>query len=168
MPDPNLPLLNVYEVEVDGATRHLVGFLDPVLAGIKGIDSRAMVGEFTPGPDGEFDPSTFQVNPEFIEAVTRYLNEHPGRSPEVADQARSIPGRKLYLVDPRNTTPLDDDPPAFDVLGAFDVDSEGRVIADTFRYNSAHVWFSAESGISGLLQDRRFYDWLHPVGETRP
>ena len=51
MPDPQaLPLLNVFEVadEPDGVTRHLLAFIEPVLAGSSGIDARSIVGEITP------------------------------------------------------------------------------------------------------------------------
>ena len=75
MADSDLPLLNIYEIEMDGVPRHLVGFLDPVLAGARGIDTRAMVGEFEPLENGEFDLETFEVNPEFVETFTRYMNE---------------------------------------------------------------------------------------------
>ena len=75
MPQSNLSLLNVFQVVVDGVHHHLVCFLDPVLAGTRGIDARSIVGEFTPGPDGAFDLATFQPNPEFIAAFTQYMNE---------------------------------------------------------------------------------------------
>ena len=42
MAENDLPLLNIYEVQVEGGTRSLVGFLDPVLAGARGLDSRAI------------------------------------------------------------------------------------------------------------------------------
>ena len=163
-PDSDLPLLNIFEVLTDdGATRHLVGFLDPVLAGAKGIDSRAMVGEFEPGPDGVFDHSTFRVNPEFIAAVEEFMNGAPSRTPEVVAWARAIPDQFLYVVDPRNRTDPEADPPVSDILGAFTVDGEGRIIPGSFHYNRDHLWFCPESGVSGMLEDRGFYDWLHPM-----
>jgi len=36
-PRPSLSLLNVYEVERDGRIHHLLGFIDPVLAGARGM-----------------------------------------------------------------------------------------------------------------------------------
>jgi hypothetical protein len=163
MTPDDLPLLNVYEVQAeDGRTLHLVGFLDPVLAGSKGIDSRAMVGDFDPGPDGDFDAAAFRVNPEFIHAVEHYMNEQPARSPQLADEAKGLRGQWLYLVDPRNTTEGDEDPPPGDVLGAFAVDDAGQIVPGSFQYNRQHVWFDPERGVSGMLSDRRFYEWLHP------
>src|SRR5262245_59788772 len=117
--ESDFSLLNIYEVESDEGTRHLVGFQDPGLAGSVGIASHAMLGEFTPDPHGEFDPETFVLNPEFIESVTQYMNAEPARTPGVAEHARQIPGDWLYVVDPRNTSESDDEPPAEDVLGRF-------------------------------------------------
>lgn len=164
MSESDLPLLNIYEVEdeEDGGTRHLVGFQDPVLAGAVGLASHAMIGEFEPDPDGEFDPETFTLNPEFVEAVVRYMNEQPDITPALSEGASQIPGERLYVVDPRNESPLDEDPPAADVLGYFEVDDAGLIVPDSFSYHDGHVWFSREYGVSGMLADRRFYEWLHP------
>ena len=52
MSDQELSLLNVFEVEHEGAIRHLICFIDPVLAGACGIDGRAVIGEFTPETRG--------------------------------------------------------------------------------------------------------------------
>ncbi len=160
--DEPLSLLNIYEVETEGGTEHWVGFQDPVLAGVIGVQSHAMVGDFTPGPDGDFDPETFDVNPEFLEVVTAYMNLQPAQLPEMAENAKQIPGQPLYVVDPRNDTPLDEDPPAEDVLGHFQVDEHGTIVPNSFEYNTDHTWFSTEAGVSGMLADRRFYAWLHP------
>lgn len=162
MSESDLPLLNIFEVETEEGTRHLVGFQDPVLAGAVGLASHAMVGEFTPKPDGEFDAETFEPNPEFIEAVVAFMNGIPEQSPELNEGARQIPGQRLHIVDPRNDTPTEDDPPLEDVLGSFHVDDTGAIVEDSFEYNDDHVWFSRASGVSGLLSDRGFYDWLHP------
>ena len=73
MTRPGLPLLNVFEVEADGARRHLVCFLDTVLAGARGIDARSVVGEYVPGPDGGFDPDSFRAGysaaSEFVDGL---------------------------------------------------------------------------------------------------
>lgn len=163
-----LALLNIYEVEGEepGRTRHLVGFMDPVLAGAIGLSSHAMVGEFEPGADGQFDPDTFQVNPEFVEALIRFLNEQPARSPQLAEGAREIPGKKLYIVDPRATVDDDADPEPEDVLGWFTVSNAGTLEPDSFEYNAEHRWFSKTSGVSGLLMDRSFYAFLHPQARS--
>lgn len=161
--EDDLPLLNIYEIEVDGDTKHLVGFLDPVLAGSRGIDSRAMVGEFTPTPDGEFDVETFQVNPDFLEAVAEFMNEQTSGSPDLAQGARSIPGQRLYIVDPRNATDPSEEPPLADVLGYFEVGDDGVIVPDSFHYHHEHTWFDPQLGVSGLLSDRHFYDWLNPI-----
>src|SRR5262245_33131162 len=125
MSDEALPFLNIYEVQTDDGPRHLVGFLDPVLAGSKGIDERAVIGEFTPRDDGEFDHTTFRLNAAFVEALVAYMNAETARSPDLVAQASSIREERLYLVDPRNTTESDDEPPVEDVLGSFYVDDLG-------------------------------------------
>lgn len=159
-----LPLLNVYEIDDDeqGRTRHLVGFMDPVLAGAIGLASHAMVGEFTPKPSGDFDPETFSVNPEFVEAVIRFMNLQPARSEPLRQGALEIPGERLYVVDPRAEVPDDEDPEAEDVLGWYQVDDSGILVPESFQYNAQHAWFSSASGVSGLLQDRNFYAFIHP------
>ena len=168
--DPNdLPLLNVYEIddEEQRRTRHLVGFIDPVLAGALGLVSHAMVGEFTPKPSGDFDPETFSVNPEFVEAVIRFMNLQPARSEPLRLGAREIPGERLYVVDPRAEVPDDEDPMPEDVLGWYQVDQTGVLVPESFEYNAQHTWFSTTSGISGLLMDRSFYEFMHPEAHRR-
>jgi hypothetical protein len=160
--ESELSFLNIYEVETEEGTRHLVGFQDPVLAGSVGLASHAMIGEFRPGPDGEFDPETFAVNPEFVEAVAAYMNAVPPHAPTLVEGAQQIPGQRLYVVDPRNHTPHDEDPPTEDVLGWYQVDEAGVLVPDSFQYNGDHVWFSPHSGVSGLLEDENFYRWMHP------
>jgi hypothetical protein len=157
-----LGLLNVYEFEEDGQTRHVVAFMEPVLAGAVGLSSHAVVGDYTPGADGQFDVETFVPNPEFIEAVGEFLNAQPANSPELQEGARGSIAQPLFLVDPRCTTSPDDDPEPEDVLGHFLVDEAGMIVPDSFTYNPQHAWFSIRSGVSGLLADRSFYEFLHP------
>lgn len=166
MSESDLPLLNIFEVETEEGLRHFVGFQDQVLAGAIGLASHAMVGEFNPKPDGEFDAETFTPNPEFIGAVVAYMNGVPEQSPELAEGARQIPGQRLHIVDPRNQTPTEEDPPLEDVLGSYQVDDSGAIETDSFEYNQDHIWFSPAFGISGLLADLNFYHWLHPEART--
>jgi hypothetical protein len=169
VPQSSLSLLNLFEVEHEGSTRHVVCFLDSVLAGARGIDSRSVIGEFQPGASGEFDLASFRLNPEFVEAFTQYMNAEAIRAPEIVGQARDHASGWLYLVDPRAPDPAADELPAGELLGCFAVDSEGQLVPNSFQYNSNHLWFDPSSGVSGVLSDRGFYDWLHPVeGGRRP
>ena len=154
-------LLNIFEIETENGTKHFVGFIDPATAEAHGIDSRCLIGDFTPLEDGEFDVHTFQVNPDFIEAFTEYMNGDPSQAEDVISHALTIPGEALYIVDPRNKSDPQYDPPSHDVMGAFRVDSTGQVVANSFEYHAEYEWFSTASGVSGLLEDRRFYEWLH-------
>jgi hypothetical protein len=154
-------LLNIYEVQEGGRTRHLVGFQDTTLAGERGLASHAMVGEFTPGPDGSFDPTKFANNPEFVAAFVAYMNRRARESDEFATSARQRPGEPLYVIDPRFDPSPSDEPDLADVLGWYDVDAAGSLVPDSFSYNPDHVWFSPDFGPSGVLSDRRFYDDLH-------
>jgi hypothetical protein len=121
-----------------------------------------MVGEFVPAPNGEFDPETFSVNPEFVAAFVAYMNLQARSVPEFGQQARERPGERLFIVDPRNQDQGDTGPPEFDILGGFDVNEVGEIVPDSFQYNANHQWFSQSSGISGIFFDRRFYAALHP------
>jgi hypothetical protein len=165
MPDNSpLPLLNVFEVTDDqGGLRHLLAFIEPVLAGSNGIDPRSIVGEITPNAEG-YDPRTLQLNPQFIEAFVSYMNEVQAISPAIKEEARTLPTGWLYIIDPRNTDPEGEDPPPTDLVGAFAVDDEGQVVPQSFQYNANHVLIDQKRGLTGLFSDRRFYDWLHPVG----
>jgi hypothetical protein len=166
MSDASLSLLNVFEVELEGSVRHLLCFIDPVLAGARGIDGRSILGEFTPGPDGELDPGSLQVNPQFIEAFEQFMNEEADRAPELSDEARNHPGDRLYLIDSRHPGDPHADPPASEVIGGFEVDETGRIVPDSFQYNPGHLWFSPDTGGSSLLVNRQFYDWLNQ--QTQP
>lgn len=169
MPEPDdeqsFSFLNVFEIELDGERKHLVCFTDAVRAGALGIDGRAVVGEFQPGADQEFDPSTFAANPGFIEAVVEYMNERMGTYPEVASEASKHAGGMLYLIDPRASGRGEGEPLVQNVLGAFAVDPDGVIVPDSFRYNDQHTWFDPQSGVSGVFSDKRFYDWLNPEPE---
>lgn len=160
--DFSLELLNIFDFEENGGSRHLVCFLEPVLAGAKGIPIDAIVGEFTPDDQGEFDPDTFLLNEDFIVAFTNYMNTQVIHSPDLRNQAMGNPGGVLYLVDPRVTEAVNDPDPG-DLLGGFAIDDDGQPVPDSFRYNPQHLMFTRTHGPSGILTDRRFYRWLHPV-----
>lgn len=150
-----------YEVNDDGTARHLVGFLHRILAESRGLKSEAMVGEYDPSPTGEFDPETFRRNPEFIAAFVSYMNRKAQGNADLHEAAGQRPGERLYLVDPRNGD-AEGAPPESDVLGSYDVDDQGAIVADSFEYNDQHVWFCPEAGVSGVFHDMGFYAALHP------
>jgi hypothetical protein len=156
--------LNVFEVHDDqGRLRHLLAFIEPVLAGSNGIDSRSIVGEITPIEEGGYDPRSLKLNPEFLEAFTQYMNDVQANTPEIAQQAETLPSGWLYIIDPRNHDAEGIDPPPTDVVGAFAVDEAGQVVPRSFQYNANHALIDQDRGMTGLFSDRRFYDWLHPV-----
>jgi hypothetical protein len=164
-------LLNIFEVDDanEGRSRHFVCFLMPSTAERSGIPDRAIVGEFTPGPEGVFQPDTFQPNALFLEAFVEYMNRKAVYSPELVARAKESPGEVLFLVDPRVES-YDIEPEPVDVLGGFQVDEEGVAVADSFRHNPNHVLFNEQTGPSGILTDTRFYGWLHdePVPPSTP
>jgi hypothetical protein len=167
MPHAPLPLLNVFEIDWEGRRRHVICFLETVLAGAVGIDDRSVIGEFIPHADGQLDLESFRPNPGFIEAFTAYMNTEAIRAPELASVARSHPGVQLAILDPRCPEADADLVPACEILGHLDVDATGRLVPGSFRYNAEHQWFSPSWGASGLLSDLKFYDWLHPLQEKR-
>ncbi len=158
----SLALLNIYEVESEHGPASVLCFLDPVLAGAKGIEPRSIVGEYVGGEAG-FDADAFRVNPAFVEAVTGYMNEEAAASGGIADQAREVTSGWLYVIDPRDRTPEGTEPEPANVLGAFAVDDSGQVVPGSFQYNANHAMFHRDQGTSGLLFDRAFYDWLHAL-----
>jgi hypothetical protein len=159
-----LPLLNVFEVNDDqGQLRHLLAFIEPVLAGSNGIDPRSIVGQISPTDDGGYDPSSLQLNPQFIEAFTDYMNDVQAVAPEIGEQAKFLPSGWLYIIDPRNHDPEGVDPPPSDLVGAFAVDEVGQIVPRSFQYNANHALIDRDRGLTGLFSDRRFYDWLHPM-----
>jgi hypothetical protein len=158
-----LPLLNIYDLETDDGSVSILCFLDPVLAGAKGIDARSVVGDYVANGEGEFDAEAFHVNPGFVEALTGFMNEETAASEAIESQARAIRSDWLYVVDPRDRTDPEDEPPASNVLGAFAVDDTGQVVPGSFQYNAKHRMFDRQYGTSGLLFDRAFYDWLHAL-----
>lgn len=153
-------LLNLFEIDEPEGTRHYVCFLDPVRAGAQGIDWRCVVGEFDPTPEGNFDPTGFRLNPEFVAAFVTYMNARVLSSEEVREQARANPESILHLLDPRCGEP-DGEPAEGNLLGGFAIDPQGQPVPDSFRYNPDHLMFDPQQGPSGILIDRRFYDWLH-------
>ncbi len=169
MPDDlSLPLLNLFDVQDEsGKIRHLICFLDAVRAGAEGINPKAIVGEIpsdeSVGPN-EFDPKDFQLNAGFIESLTGFLNDCAPQSAELQAQARSITSGWLYLIDPRHHDP-NSEPTDADTIGAFAIDDTGQIVPGSFLYNEKHRFFSTESGLSGLLMNRDFYDWLNAPAE---
>ncbi len=160
-----LSLINVFEIETDGVNRHLICFLDPVLAGASGIEARSIIGEFQPDEKGEFDPDTFIINSEFVAALTDYMNERTCHLPGIVEEANRNPGEWLYLLDPRFESDSEEPTPPEDLVGAFAVDDVGLIVPGSFQYNANHEFFSEEKGNSGVLNDRDFYDWLHGMDQ---
>jgi hypothetical protein len=167
MPKTELPLLNVFEVETDGVHHHLICFLDVILAGSRGIDSRSVIGQFTPSSGGGFDLETFQANPAFIEVFVQYMNERAINSPEIVREASSRSSDWLYLLDPRTPGEFSSDPQAGDLIGCFAVDDTGQLVPRSFQYNQEHRWFDPIRGVSGVFADRAFYQWLHPLTDRK-
>ena len=159
----SLALLNVYEVETDKGTTALLCFLDPVLAGAKGIDGRSVVGEYVAREGEGFNPEGFRVNPTFVEALTGFMNEETAETEGIAAQAREITSGWLYVLDPRDRSDPGAEPHPANVLGAFAVDDAGQVVPGSFQYNANHKMFDREHGTSGVLFDRAFYSWLHGI-----
>jgi hypothetical protein len=160
-----LLLIVDYEDEEEGI-KHLVCFLNPEDAQERNPfdDTRMIVGEFEPGPDGEFHPSTLQVNPEFLHALVHFMNECAIEAPDLLEQARQHKGGHLYLVDPRYTFD-GGEPPISEILGGFAIDESGKPVPSSFRINPEHLLFKDDTGVSGILFDRVFYDWLHGSAE---
>jgi hypothetical protein len=161
MPDSSLPLLNVYEIDLEGVQAHVVCFVDPVLAGARGIDTASIIGRFQPGPEGDFQAETFELNPAFIARFVDYMNDVAGKTPQIMSEAAKQPGEWLYIVDPRFRGGDADEPPIGDIVGCFAVDEAGQIAPGSFQYNKNHDLFDPERGVSGLFSDRPFYDWLH-------
>jgi hypothetical protein len=159
----SLPLLNVYEINQDGVTRHLICFLDPILAGSRGIEDQMVLGDYQPGPDGAFNPETFRLNPAFVEQFTRYMNEVTIHSRDIRNEASHHKSEWLYLLDPRVRAVEEGEPSASDIIGCYAVDDSSQIVPGSFQYNANHHWFDAASGVSGVLSDRSFYDWMHRV-----
>lgn len=158
-----MQLLNVYEVVTDDGPASLICFLDPVLAGARGIDPRAVVGIYGEAGVEDFDAAGFRVNPTFVEALTGYMNEEAVESPEVVAEAKNLASGWLYIVDPRDRAEPDAEPPASNLLGAYAVDEAGQVVPGSFQYNEKHAVFDPSQGPSGVLFDKKFYNWLHGV-----
>lgn len=165
MSEPSAPLslLNVFDVDSETGPRRLLCFVDPVIAGSRGIDPRAIVGEFPPELDHAEDPSQFSPNPGFIQTFILYMNQVAATTPGLTEQASRNAGQTLYVVDPRVVSDHPGEPHAHDVLGAYEIDPQGKIVPNSFGYNEEHRWFDSESGVSGVFSDRTFYDWLHAV-----
>lgn len=159
-------MLNIFEVEIEDRVRHLICFLTPEIAQREGIDSRKIVGEFTPDERGEFTPETFQPNPQFVETYTRYMNREVVQTPELALLALEKPGQILWLVDPRHPSESTEEPPPSNVVGRFKINAEGWIEPDSFQYNPKHRWFDPEHGVSGVFQNRDFFEWLNAGPST--
>jgi hypothetical protein len=165
MLERSLPLLQVREVDQEGAKRHYLCFRGPAPA-VNGVDSRAVVGEFTPDERGAFNPASLRVNTQFISAITAYMNSHVSHMPALAEKARARAGGWVFLADPRHESPAGYHTNQANCVGSFEVDIDGKVIPGSFRYNYNHLLFEPEAGASGLFNDKQFYDWLS--GQAAP
>jgi hypothetical protein len=158
-----MPLLNVYEVETNAGPSAFLCFIDPVLAGARGIDPRSILGLYKVDDREDFDVDGFEVNPAFVAAFADYMNEEAANSGAIVAQARDLADGPLYILDPRDPGEEGAEPAEADVLGAFDVDDEGLIIPGSFCYNEGHTLFDRARGPSGVLHDRQFYNWLHGI-----
>ncbi len=162
MADP-IQLLNVFDVETEQGSKSLLCFLDPIIAGIKGIDPRAIIGIYNAAEGEDFNPDGFKVNPAFVESITGYMNEEAATSDEIVEQAKTLPQGWLYIIDPRDPHEGNDDPPATNLIGAYAVDDSGQIVPGSFQYNEKHALFDRTHGVSGVLYDKTFYQWLHEI-----
>jgi hypothetical protein len=158
-----IQLLNVFDIETENGPTSLLCFLDPVLAGIKGIEPRSIIGLYGAAEGEDFNPDTFEVNPAFVESITGYMNEEAATSKEIVEQAAALPEGWLYIIDPRDPNEGQGDPPAGNLLGAYAVDDAGQIVPNSFQYNKNHALFDRTHGLSGVLYDKKFYKWLHNV-----
>jgi len=165
MSEPSAPLslLNVFDVETKNGPRRFLCFIDPVIAGARGIDPRAIVGEFPADLQHADDAAQFTPSNGFIQTFIQYMNEVAAATQGLAEQAAGSAGQRLYVVDPRVPQTVTGEPPTQDVLGAYEVDDHGKIVSGSFGYNQNHRWFDQASGTSGVFADRIFYDWLHPA-----
>ncbi len=155
-------LLNIFEIEDDTKRRFLLCFLDPVLAGARGIDPRSIVGEFAAPPGVE--PNSFAANPGFSDSLCAFMNAEAASSLDISSEARNHPGGQLFVLDPRaGALQGEQEPNVSDVIGWFQVDEAGVLVQNSFEYNSMHLWINPTNGPSGVLSDRRFHDWLHAI-----
>lgn len=160
-----LPLLMVYELDDTSGRHHVIAFQDPVHAGSVGIDVRAIVGRFEPTASGGFNPSTFQFNTAFVNMVADFMNAVVIHDPSLAEEATLTNEGRLEVIDPRCQAATMAEIPMTDILGWFSVNDAGAIEKDSFLYNHNHQWFSPESGTSGLLSLRSFYDFVHGGGK---
>ena len=167
-----IPFLHVYEVGGDAesgvAPDSLLCFLDPMLAGARGIEPRSIVARLNPAIPGGIDPDSLVPNPAFVEAITGYMNSVAATSPRIVAQAATTVSDWLYVLDPLavEETSEDSEPSTRELLGAFAVDDSGQVVPKSFQYNSRHALFDRDRGPSGLFIDRAFYNWLHGLGDA--
>jgi hypothetical protein len=163
MSDSSASLLNVFNVEHNGETIHLLCFVDPAIATAEGLSEEWIVGELDPDETGELRPEGLRVNPEFVLALSGYLNHLPSTRPQIVEQGRAARGdERLVLLDPRFQGGPADEPPFEDVLGSYKLESDGEIVSGSFVYNSAHRLFDPVRGPSGLFFDLLFHEWLHP------
>ncbi len=154
----SLPLLNIYDLETeDGVVSVSSASSTPVLAGAKGIEAQSIVGDHVTNAEGDFDAEAFQVNPAFVEALTDFMNEETGGRVrgDLGPRPGAVTSEWLYVVDPRDRTAPEHEPPASNVLGAFAVDDTGQIVPGSFQYNANHRMFDRRYGTSGLLFERR-------------
>lgn len=162
-----LPLLMVYELDDVSGRHHVICFQDPVHAGSMGIDVRAIVGRFEPTASGGFDPAKFQFNTAFVNLVADFMNAVVIHDPALAEEATLANEGRLEVIDPRCAAANMGDIPLTDILGWFAVNNAGTIEKESFLYNHNHLWFSPESGTSGLLSLRPFYDFVHGGDDQR-
>jgi hypothetical protein len=162
-------MLNVFEVvDESGTPSRILCLIDALRAGIEGIDPRTIIGSIpldaSIDPD-EFEPETLSLNPGFVQSITQFLNHYALNegADELGIQARSISSGWLYLIDPRYTDEADPGPE--NILGAYPIDESGQIVPNSFVYNEKHRLFDNDLGVSALLRNRMFFDWLNPPAE---
>lgn len=143
---------------------HLVALMNPDLLNGRDLPKHAVLGSFEPNEAGDFTPDTFERNDEFVLAFIDYMNESLDKVTELHDLAKDMPGKALYMVDPRfdsteRPEEESEDPEPADVVGCYRVDQNGSIISQSFEYNEYHQLFHPEHGVSGILTPT-LHDWL--------
>ena len=125
----------------------LVGFLDPVLAGSRGIDPRARSSARSRRGRTGFRPP--DVPPQ--SGIRRRLHRVHEREPRAArpssspQAAGSRAGGSTSSIPAARTIPPRPTRPPSEMVGCFAVDDAGQIVPNSFQYNKNHAWFDPET-----------------------
>jgi hypothetical protein len=141
-------ILKLFEVEIEGAIKHMISFIQHEEAFENGINNKGVVG-YLKDPNAPILHENITYNPDFIYLFHKTVKETSVHSKQLSEAALKQNTGYIYIIDLRDKNRPNTKPQ--DIIGAFKLE-EGNIIEDSYSPNPNYQLIS-EDGAFKLPDD---------------